>query len=154
MSNATPKSPRHFHKSPELALFAAGIVILGMLIVYEIANKDMRAASFAKPIIVDAIVTDNYIRHQGGGQQCQPIFRYDLNGKTWITQLPLSNPQSCYKNGSTVSLTVDAASPQRITDAVSERYAKQSRYNSLALASVLLVSSGWLRWWKCRSRGC
>ncbi|MGK7888803.1 MAG: hypothetical protein AB4042_05670, partial [Leptolyngbyaceae cyanobacterium] len=76
-------------------------------------TKDLRVASFIEPIVVDAIVVDAHIRREGGGQWCRPIFRFEVNGKTWTTQIPSSNPQSCYIDGDTVALTVDTTNPKQ-----------------------------------------
>lgn len=152
MPGASPGPPRPSQPTPDRALLSAGLVLLTVLLVHDLRFRHLRGAHFVEPRTVEAIVLDAHIRREGGGQTCQPIFRYEVNGKPWTTQLPTANPQSCYTNGRTVPLMVDAAHPQRIADAASERYARQRRYSGLALASILVGLGGWLRWRTYRQR--
>ena len=152
MQKDSPKPPRHPRVSPDQTLLYAGVVILVVIIVHEIITKDLRVANFAEPITVDAIVIDPHIRRQGGGQICQPVFRYELDDKMWVAQLPSSNPRSCYRKDSIVSLSIDIANPERVSDTASERYAQQSWYSTLVMATVMLVSGG-LLWWRKSQRG-
>lgn len=159
MPGASPGPPRHSHFPPDKALLSAGLVMLALVLAHEVTSSHLRVMNFADPMTVEAIVLDSHIRREGGGQTCQPIFRYEVNGEPWTTQLPTANPQSCYTDGYTVPLTVDAANPHRIADRASERYAQQGRYGSLAMVSAMLGIGGWLRWrklglpyqvWRCR----
>ncbi|MDA0268178.1 MAG: hypothetical protein O3A14_14775, partial [Cyanobacteria bacterium] len=104
------------------------------------------AASFAQPTVLEAVVVDPYPRTEGGGNSCQPLFRYEIQGAVRVTQLPTSNPRSCYDEGQTVLLTVDGANPDRISDPASERYARQTYSTSLGLGSLCLIGGGLWRW--------
>jgi hypothetical protein len=150
MPKDPPKQPQPSKVAPHVSLLFASVVILGVVIAYEFATKELRVANFTAPITLDAIVIDGHIRNEGGGQTCQPIFHYELNGKMWTTQLPASNPRSCYIKGSIVALKVDTLNPRRISDQASEIYSQRSRNTSLAIALVLAISGGLLRWRKYR----
>ncbi len=146
MTGASPEPLKPSHHPRDQALLSAGIVVWAVLLVYDRATRPLRVARFVEPITVEAVVVDAQIHRVGGGRACQPMFRYEVNGQSWTTQLPTANPQSCYTDGRTVLLIVDAAHPQYIADAASERYARQTQDSGLALGSILLGLGGWLRW--------
>ncbi len=136
----------HFQNPPDLALIFAGTAILTLTLAAGFSNRDQRAASFAQPTVVEAVVVDPHLRTGGGGHSCQPQFRYEIQSAVRVTQLPTSNPRSCYDEGQIVPLTVDGANPDRISDLASERYARQVHSTSLGLGGLFLVGGGLWRW--------